>query len=1704
MTKEYGRTLLLALAEVFAEEVSGIRGKHYVRVEDIDPMHASEIVEMLSDNLKIFDLELIAADRRNFQVGVLSKDTNKNNEIRNDDAIRIRNTEGESLFLLVPALFDVPGSLNNSGDTINLEYSFDRVIKRLLVRLAESEVSDLVTNLDRDWKIKQRANWAAFLAELVHDPSKHTFGRELWRIGLIPDLGSEDISARMSSNIRAVKAISNPRKPESVDERLNSAGVRSGAERKELKKFLNSVLMGNSQNWCREIIEKHADLLTFEKWPLADASGSEIARLDITSFRKRDGHVTPRCKLKELIGDELIDEDEQAQDQMANNPLYCEVGIDPATGEVKTPATIVVDWRTGPSNADPFEWLVEVILIAELRDIDTAPIQSRRIKGEKRTLKLSVSADEDDLLFGNLYCIRVTGVNEDGDEVYFVGNRSEVVLAESEEFEVRLKGAEDGPDSRPRSASAVSPAEGYLSVVVGGLDSPVEVFDYDPSGSVISVTYVSPNDELQLISTEIRRIRVIPLFIELQREIFSDTECGFIFEASSIYGEVIEKAGISQKKITLPESISHARRAFLDELRSESRLQANRALVETVQWDDKIYELALDYVKAYNNAINNPGDIDTETLVEIETVKFRVDSPGGVSEAIVVLSMHPLRILWLAEYDRKIRKWAKEYSHQRDIDNRPIVDLDMIKRIQPSNLPFVMPLKSGSFCVYLDEIAFGCGLFLPLDGKDVQKSATMLESVLSTHGTNLISATRADLLEKRIRAFVDSRSYNEALSLIAVNPGSGEILSSALSRFLRLESDEEKQFLDFRMEIKIYGDDFPFSKPVHHLQDLQEAMRGVYPVVSVNHLMPPFGIAVRDRDQLEIDEDGSHIAIAQDLSIGELIPFSPKMHRLPGLEGLLTGTHTVKIESDLGTKWVTLPALASSEISILANSHKNFLDAIRRNLGFLNMGLGVAVGLNTSTKNAIRALHTRSDWVITIDRFIGLDWYENSESAGLDGAYVLDYTPDFVEGMGERLTVTTKHRVEIVGVLQRAMDQLGFRPIGTESLILDNLALLSGRLALRLLDNNSFAAEAVSLAVVIQHLKVNGKLEGKFLIPIDAHHEIFGTKAQGVGESGRRCDMLIVGFDETGLSIGCVEVKARNRAVVPARLAGDIRDQLRNTRTILMDRFFGDGTNRVDRELQVAHFSSVMHHYVDRAEMHNSLSPDQAVSYHDKIDRIGEFEVSISLSGYVVSLGDDEIGFQDEIDGIPIILITNHEMNEAGFSTVIEEHTRSESFQAMSGSSIELEGLFPAASKGDGKVVKTQETPNSDLPISTMPIGAKVSSNSPGEESDEQYLLDKQSLPPNTSRGNKVVTDLTKTTVSETSIKVVVNPESARVVLGTDSVGTPVEYKVSTQGSPHAVIIGIPGQGKSVTTRRIINCFGEAGLPSLVFDFHGDMAANPPDGARVYDVRENGLGFSPFEISGNRQRDVNETSMAVSEIVEFVCELGEIQRQHVYRGIIKAFEDLGWVNDIQGSRLPTIAEFANAVEQVEQGARGRNARGRLLPLTDFGLFAEEANEAFDPTGGGNGLIIDLSGVQLDSVKKAASSFVLRKVYRDMFFWEQNSTMKLNIVLDEAHRVLQDKTLPKLLKEGRKFGVSVVAASQSMSDFSKQVIDNVGTKIVFRTNYPDSKTAANLIRGRDGKDLSKNIEQLAVGEAYVATPALTVARITKMYDDLKDC
>jgi DNA helicase HerA-like ATPase len=129
---------------------------------------------------------------------------------------------------------------------------------------------------------------------------------------------------------------------------------------------------------------------------------------------------------------------------------------------------------------------------------------------------------------------------------------------------------------------------------------------------------------------------------------------------------------------------------------------------------------------------------------------------------------------------------------------------------------------------------------------------------------------------------------------------------------------------------------------------------------------------------------------------------------------------------------------------------------------------------------------------------------------------------------------------------------------------------------------------------------------------------------------------------------------------------------------------------------------------------------------------------------------------------------------------------------------------------------------------------------------------------------------------------------------------------------------------------------------------------------------------------------------------------------------------------------------------------------------------------------------------------AAAAFVLRKVYKDMFVWGESETIRLAIVLDEAHRLARDISLPKIMKEGRKFGIAVVVASQGLADYHPDVVGNAGTKVIFRTNFPMSKRVAGFLRTRKGVDLAAAIEQLDVGEAYVQTAEMANCARVRMY------
>jgi len=143
------------------------------------------------------------------------------------------------------------------------------------------------------------------------------------------------------------------------------------------------------------------------------------------------------------------------------------------------------------------------------------------------------------------------------------------------------------------------------------------------------------------------------------------------------------------------------------------------------------------------------------------------------------------------------------------------------------------------------------------------------------------------------------------------------------------------------------------------------------------------------------------------------------------------------------------------------------------------------------------------------------------------------------------------------------------------------------------------------------------------------------------------------------------------------------------------------------------------------------------------------------------------------------------------------------------------------------------------------------------------------------------------------------------------------------------------------------------------------------------------------------------------------------------------------------------------------------------------------------------MVIGLNRLGGEELALAVAGFLLRTVYLSMTSWGEADRIKMVIVLDEAHKLARDATLPKLMKEGRKYGIAVLVASQGLADFHQDVLGNAGTRVSFRVNHPESRKVASFFTARQGEDLVRILEQLNVGQALIQTPAMRTALRARM-------
>jgi DNA phosphorothioation-dependent restriction protein DptH len=334
------------------------------------------------------------------------------------------------------------------------------------------------------------------------------------------------------------------------------------------------------------------------------------------------------------------------------------------------------------------------------------------------------------------------------------------------------------------------------------------------------------------------------------------------------------------------------------------------------------------------------------------------------------------------------------------------------------------------------------------------------------------------------------------------------------------------------------------------------------------------------------------------------------------------------------------------------------LDAYGKTLAtILNLGengIAITATLGPEEQAALCAAHQRADWVLMLDRHLGVDLFAAPpEVNGAGQSYILDYAPDFLEGLGPRLTVTTAHPSEVRRLLTDAMTELDLATVEESvRVVLRHLQVVSGRLAMRLVGRSTLATEAVSLAALMAYLRARGALQDTIIVPVDAHQDVFGDS---IGEAAaRRCDVMLVRATSRTLRIECVEAKSGRAALLPMVLADEIVDQLESTVTMLRETFFRTDPPRIDAELQRTRLVGILRYHANRAQAMGLLDTARRADAERLLERIeeGTLVPEISTTGYVISLRGQSDGLPREHRGVRIHFLTAAELNTVGLASV--------------------------------------------------------------------------------------------------------------------------------------------------------------------------------------------------------------------------------------------------------------------------------------------------------------------------------------------------------------------------------------------------------------------------------------------------------------------
>src|SRR5262249_24390863 len=178
----------------------------------------------------------------------------------------------------------------------------------------------------------------------------------------------------------------------------------------------------------------------------------------------------------------------------------------------------------------------------------------------------------------------------------------------------------------------------------------------------------------------------------------------------------------------------------------------------------------------------------------------------------------------------------------------------------------------------------------------------------------------------------------------------------------------------------------------------------------------------------------------------------------------------------------------------LSRIQNSIAHCVSRNLGIHDLLPILKTEISPEKAHGLRELHRLCDWVITLDRNAGIEYFDSPrDNKEIYDAYVIDCVPEREDLGCLQLITSTSNLEEVRNLLDGALDQMGLSHSRRNAeFLMEHLKALSGRLAIRLTGQRAPTSELLALALSHANCWTDSEnsdcwvsLESGFIIPVD-------------------------------------------------------------------------------------------------------------------------------------------------------------------------------------------------------------------------------------------------------------------------------------------------------------------------------------------------------------------------------------------------------------------------------------------------------------------------------------------------------------------------------------------------------------------------------------------------------------------------------------------